>query len=172
MQAADFQESAEAEQEIQQMGYKKTDKISLHPVFRQENVQKHHVHGRGENVIPDTGLLLAQSLGHGIGDGIAVQHGNEKCVALQNGSRVPAVVQPTAQPVPGQSHNAPCQQAVKHGRLQAFLNQIPDPSAASCRGAPGQLRDQKLRKAEENAGRKHQHREDHSAEYAEGGQRI
>ena len=68
------QEPAQTENEIYQMGHEKADKIPLHSIFGEQIIEKCHIHGGGQNVVADAGLLLFQPFGHGVGDGVAVQH--------------------------------------------------------------------------------------------------
>lgn len=70
--AGDLQKTADAQTEIDDMGYKKADKIALHAVFWEQNVQKSYIHGVGENIVPDGMLLLSKPLDHGIGHVITV----------------------------------------------------------------------------------------------------
>ena len=75
-----FQKQMQAQKKIYQMGYEKTDKVSHHAVLRQQIPQKEHIHGRGQDIEPDTNFLLSQSLRHGICNGIAVEHRNQEGV--------------------------------------------------------------------------------------------
>ena len=65
---------AETQKEIQSMGEKEADKIALQPPDRQQKVEPDHIQDVCQDVEPDGHVLLAQAFGHGIGNGIAVEH--------------------------------------------------------------------------------------------------
>ena len=71
---SDFQQSAQAEEEIDDMGYSKADEIPGNSISREQHIQKENIQGVGEDVIAYTSFLLAQALDHGVGYGIAVKH--------------------------------------------------------------------------------------------------
>ena len=82
--AGDAAEPAHTQQEIQQMGHQKAEKVSLHPINRQQQKKKGHIQKRCDDIIPHANPLLAQALGHGIGDGIAVEKGNHDGVKIMS----------------------------------------------------------------------------------------
>ncbi len=164
----DLQQPPQAQSKIDKMGHKKAEKIPAHPIFRQENIQKCHIQNVGKNVVVHADPLLSQPLNHCVGDGVAVEHGDKQRVELQEVSRLFAAVELNAQFFCQQVHEPAKEKAVKHRCFQTPPDKIGDPFLASRGGAPGQLRDQQLRQAKQDAGREHQHREYHPADHAEG----
>ena len=71
---SDFQQSAQAEEEIDDMGHGKADKVTGNTVSGQQNIQKENIQSVSENIVAHTSFLLAQALDHGVGYGIAVKH--------------------------------------------------------------------------------------------------
>ena len=88
----DDQKPPQTENEIHQMGDEKAEKVALHPVFRKEKIQKKHIHGIGDDVVADADLLLPKAFCHGVGDAIAIQHGNQRRVQPQIPPCLPAAV--------------------------------------------------------------------------------
>ena len=84
------------QQKIQQMGQQKAKKVSLHPINRQQQKKKRHIQERCDDIIPHANPLLAQPLGHGIGDGVAVEKGNHYGVQLQTPPGLFVLVEPEA----------------------------------------------------------------------------
>ena len=154
------------------MGHQKAEKVSLHPINRQQQKKKGHIQKRCDDIIPHANPLLAQPLGHGIGDGIAVEKGNHDGVKLQTSPGLFVLVEPETQG-PGVQKNQPAEKhAIQHGRPQPFLHQVLNPAPLSGGVAPGQLRNQQLCQCEENAGGKHHHRKHHAADAAKGAHRV
>ena len=170
--SGDFQEPPQTQCEIQQMRYQKTGEIAHHAVFWKQDIEKNHIQCGGQNVVADADLLLTQALGHGICDGIAVEHGNQQGVQPQELSGIRAAIKPEAKVIGQKEHHATEYYPVKHGDPQAPLGQIGDAPPASRRGAPGKLRDQQLSQTEQNAGWEHEHRKHHAADHSEGCHRI
>lgn len=150
------------------MGDKKTEKVTFHSVFRQQKIQKKHIHGIGDDVVADAYFLLPQTLGHGVGDGVAVEHGNQQSVQPQPAPRFGVVVQGIAQPFGQQKFQTAEHDAVQHGGAQTPPHQIGDALFASRGGAPGELRDEQLGQTEQDTGGEHQNGEHHAADDAEG----
>ena len=65
------------------MGNQKTDEIPFHSIYRQQEVQEQHIHGGSGDVVAYAGFLLPKPLGHGIGNGVAVQHWHQQRVETQ-----------------------------------------------------------------------------------------
>ena len=65
------------------MGHGEAEIIAGDAVPGQEEKHQSHVHGVGDDTVPGAGGLLAQSLGHGIGDEVAVKHGHQQGKAFQ-----------------------------------------------------------------------------------------
>ena len=154
------------------MGDEKAEKVALHPVLGQEKIQKQHIHEIGDDIVADADLLLPQPLGHGVGDGVAVEHGDEQGVQPQPAPRLGIVVQGAAQPFGQQKFQTAEHDAVQHGGAQAPPHQIGNPLFASRGGAPGKLRDEQLGKSEQDTGGEHQDGEHHAADDAEGRKRA
>ena len=150
------------------MGDEKTEKVTFHSVFRQQKIQKKHIHGIGDDVVADAYFLLPQTFGHGVGDGVAVEHGNQQSVQPQPAPRFGVVVQGIAQPFGQQKFQTAEHDAVQHGGAQTPPHQIGDALFASCGGAPGELRDEQLGQPEQDTGGEHQNGEHHAADDAEG----
>lgn len=150
------------------MGDEKAEKVTFHSVFRQQKIQKKHIHGIGDDVVADAYFLLTQTLGHGVGDGVAVEHGNQQSVQPQPAPRFGVVVQGIAQPFGQQKFQTAEHDAVQHGGAQTPPHQIGNPLFASCGGAPGELRDEQLGQPEQDTGGEHQNGEHHAADDAEG----
>ena len=150
------------------MGDKKTEKVTSHSVFRQQKIQKKHIHGIGDDVVADAYFLLPQTFGHGVGDGVAVEHGNQQSVQPQPAPRFGVVVQGIAQPFGQQKFQTAEHDAVQHGGAQTPPHQIGDALFASRGGAPSELRDEQLGQPEQDTGGEHQNGEHHAADDAEG----
>ena len=154
------------------MGHKKADKIPRHAVAWKQKIQKYYVQNICKDIVAHTGLLLPQSFGHGIGDGIAVEHGYQKRIEPEAESGFPAAVEPQAQKFRQQIQQPTEQHSVEDGNPQAAPYQISDTFFAPCRGTSGQLRDQQLRKPIQDAGREHEDGEHHAADHTKGCQWI
>ena len=88
----DPQKPPQAQQEVDQMGNGKAEEITIHAVSGQQQEQKENIQTGGNDVVTNAGLLLAQSLGHGIGDGISVEHGDQQGIVFQAPAGLAALV--------------------------------------------------------------------------------
>ena len=93
----DSEKPPQTQNEIHQMGDKKAHKIPFHPPAGQQQIKKRHIHGGGEDVVAHADFLLAQALGHGIHDGVAVEHGGKHRVQPQIPPGLGTAIEPPAQ---------------------------------------------------------------------------
>ena len=66
------------------MGHGETDEVPGHTEPGQEKIETHNIQHRSEDVIPYGGVLLPQAFVYGVGNGIAVEHGDQRCVECQS----------------------------------------------------------------------------------------
>ena len=88
----DAQKSTQTQDEIYEMCDQKTEKIPFHPILWKQKIEKYHIHCGGEDVVADADLLLPKAFCHGVGDAIAIQHGNQRRVQPQIPPCLPAAV--------------------------------------------------------------------------------
>ena len=82
------QKVADAQKKIDGMGQEEAEEISVHSQLWQKKEQQHHIQRIGENIESDGLRLLAQPLGDGIGDGIAVEHRHQRRILPQKRPRL------------------------------------------------------------------------------------
>ena len=85
------------EDEIDHMGDEKAGIIPPDTENRQQEEEQRHIQRVGENIDGHGPLLLAKALGHGIGDGIAVEHGRQQSEPAQKYPCLTVLIQPQTQ---------------------------------------------------------------------------
>ena len=76
--SGDFQQTADAEEKVDHMGNEKACKVSLDSENRQQEEKQSNIQGTGEDVDGHGPFLLPKALGHGVGNGVAVEHGGQR----------------------------------------------------------------------------------------------
>ena len=82
----DVQKMPNGQIKVDGVGDEKAYKIPSDAVDRQQEEQHGNIQGAGKNIKPHGPLLLPQALGQGVGNGIAVEHGNQRGKQPQQGS--------------------------------------------------------------------------------------
>ena len=115
---------------------------------------------------------MPQAFGHGIDDGVAVQHGNQRRVSPQRQSGLRTPIEPQTKRFRQKKQHPGNRQGVQKRRFQAPTDKVANPAFVAPGGAPGKFRDEKLRQAKKNTGRKHENGKGHAADNPEAGQGI
>ena len=121
----------QAQDEVKQMGQGKAEKIAGKSIFWKKKVQKTYIQGICEDIIPDTPGLLAQTLGHAVGDGIAVEHGHKKAECFQLARNLHPGIEGLTQRVCHKEQNPAADQPEEQAHPEVSADEIADPPVAS-----------------------------------------